>query len=90
MRTFYKDPDATLDYVWDWTDWLGNDTISSFTITPPNIELVVEGTPTELNGVITAFLTGGVLNKSYKIVCKILTNGGRTEDRSIRLIIKQK
>lgn len=89
MRTFYKDPDATLDYVWDWTDWLGNDTISSFTVTPPT-DITVEGTPTELDGVVTAFLSGGTLNKSYNVVCQVVTNVGRTDDRSIRLIIKQK
>ena len=27
MKTFVKDPAAILDYVWDWEDWLGVDTI---------------------------------------------------------------
>lgn len=89
MKTFTKDPDATLDYVWDWTDWLGNDTISSFTVTPPT-DITVEGTPTQLDGVVTAFLSGGTLNKSYIVVCEVITAGGRTDDRSIRLTIKQR
>lgn len=89
MKTFTKDPDATLDYVWDWTDWLGNDTISSFTVTPPT-DITVEGTPTQLDGVVTAFLSGGTLNKSYIVVCEVITDGGRTDDRSIRLTIKQR
>lgn len=89
MRTFYKDPEAILDYVWDWTDWLGNDTISSFQVTPPT-DILVEGDPTQLDGVVTAFLKGGTLNKSYIVVCEVVTNGGRTDDRSIRLIIEQR
>ena len=29
MKGFVKDPDATLDYSFDWSPWLGTDTIST-------------------------------------------------------------
>ena len=80
MKTFVKDPDAVLDYVWDWTDWLGEDTIESFVVTVP--EPLALDDKSEVNGIVTAWISGGVVNKAYVGECRIVTVDGRTEDRS--------
>ena len=84
--TILKDPDATLDYVWDWTAWLAEiaDTISTITITQET------GGPTtvsssHVSGLVTAFISGGTLGATHQVICKIVTAGGRTEERSIYL-----
>lgn len=83
MKTFLKDPAAILDYVWDWHDWLGTDTITeiSFTV-PEGITILEDPSPSELDGVVTAWFSGGTLNSSYIVTCKIVTVGGRTDERS--------
>ncbi len=32
MRTFEKDPDAVLDYQFDWSKWLDGDTITDVSV----------------------------------------------------------
>ena len=86
MKTFTKDPDSTLDYVWDWTEWLSGDTITNHSITvPADINLL---THTRLDGKVTGWFSGGTVGKSYTITCEIVTDGGRTDQRSARLVIK--
>jgi len=82
MRVFEKDPSALLDYHWDFSDWLGNDVISSFEFTTP-VDLVLEDS-SEAGGKVTGWFSGGTLNKSHVVVCQILTAGGRREQRSAR------
>lgn len=82
MKQFIKDKDAILDYVWDWSDWLGNDTISDVTVTPSSTDLTIVGDPIELDGVVTAFISGGQTDTSYLVTCKIVTAGLRTDERS--------
>lgn len=89
MKTFTKDPEAILDYVWDWSDWLQDDTIQTATVTPPT-GITVVGQPSILDGVVTAFLEGGEVGKAYVVTCNIETAGNRTDERSIRLIIEQR
>lgn len=96
-----KDPDAILDYLWDWTEWLaGNfdlvgsptvetDVITSFEVfavgSPAPIEV---GTLAQQGGLIVAFLAGGDLGQMHQVTCRVHTAGGRTDDRSIWLKIR--
>lgn len=88
LKTFYKDPDATLDYIWDWSDWLGDDgdTLSShiFTSSHP-LELTVEISEHSPQ-TATVWLKGGLSYSSYKVTCHVQTFGGRTEDRTAQFI----
>lgn len=88
--TFIKDPDATLDYTRDWTDWLaasGADAIvSSEWITPAGI--VVEAQSNTEN-TATIWVSGGTLGQRYQLVNRITTNGGRIDDRTIVIKIAQ-
>lgn len=85
--TYKKDDDATLDFAFDWSDWLAtSETISSYTITVPTgitLETVAPHAQSESAGVVTFWLSGGTANTWYKVACKIVTNAGRTDERTM-------
>ncbi|MFI6639934.1 hypothetical protein [Streptomyces sp. NPDC050504] len=84
---FTKDPQARLDYSWDWTDWLGaSDTVASATVTVP-AGLTAVGAPVVADAVVTQRVSGGVLGEVYTLVCQVTTVGGLIDERSIRLTI---
>ena len=84
----YKDPNATLDYGFDWTDWLNGDTINSSSwIIPSGL---TEGSNGHNSEVTWVWLSGGTAGQVYNLVNRIVTVGGRTEDQTITLIVKNK
>lgn len=85
---FIKDPDATLDYAVDWSDWLGNDTIDSVSWTVPAGISQVSVTNTTTKA--TIWVSGGTIGRVYTIVCRITTAAGRTDDRNVLLRIGNK
>lgn len=87
-NSYFKDPDAVLDYVWDWDAWLGSDTISSHSIIAES-GITVDSSSTTTT-VVTAWLSGGTVNTDYNVVCRIVTAGGRTDDRTSVIRIRSK
>ncbi len=87
MMLIDRDTHAVLDYTWDWGDegtWLGEDTISSATVT--GTDCTVESTlNTTLT--VTAWISGGSTPNPYA-VCHIVTAAGREEDRTIMFTMK--
>lgn len=85
-----KDPDAVLDYVFDWTDWLAPlaDVIVSVEWVPSAGITVVSSSNTSATA--TAFASGGVVDADEFLTCRITTSGGRTDDRTIRFSITQR
>lgn len=79
-----KDPDATLDWVFDWAAWLrSGETISTSTFTvSPGITL---GTTSNTVSTATAWLSGGSSGEPYILSNKITTNQGRIDERSITI-----
>ncbi len=88
-NTFFKDPDAVLDYGVDWTAWLGSDTIltSAWAVTPTGLAAERGSNTTKTT---TIWLRGGTLGQAYDVVNRITTTGGRTDDRSLKVIIRAK
>ena len=79
---FIKDPDAVLDYAFDWNTWLASgETISSHVVTVPTG--LTKDSDTESDGIVTVWLSGGTAGTSYNVACKIVTSDARTEERSI-------
>lgn len=83
IPTFIKDPDAIIDFVWDWTLWLqSNETISSSTFF-----ITGAGLTTPSNSFTTVktavFLAAGTIGTTYTVTNRIVTNQGRTDERSI-------
>lgn len=85
--TIKKDPQATLDYPFDWAEWLTpiGDSIASVTFTvDPSLTKVSQSFTSY---VATAVISGGVAGTTVPVACKIVTNGGRTDERTINLKI---
>lgn len=88
VKTWTKDPDAVLDYTLDWSEWLDSDTISSAAwAAPTGITIDSTTTTTTLSAV---WLSGGTHGTDYDVRCRVVTAGGRTDDRTIRLQVRHR
>jgi 3-phenylpropionate/cinnamic acid dioxygenase small subunit len=86
---FHKDPDAILDYQIDWSDWLDQaEAIASYEIIPDD-GITVDSDEIE-DGVITVWLSGGLEGRVYSVTCRVTTDAGRVDDRSIIIICADK
>lgn len=88
LKTFFKDPDAVLDYELDWTPWLGLDTIVISTWTVPTG--ITKDSDTNTPTSATIWLSGGTVGTKYDLTNHITTAAGREDDRTITISIKQK
>lgn len=89
MTTFRKDPDATLDYAFDWTDWLDDgETISNYTVTAPTG--LTKDSDSRDGPVVTVWLSGGTAGVSYTVTNHVVTSEGREDDRSFTLKCRQR
>lgn len=103
---FIKDPGAVLDYIWDWKaatngtdgadgDWLeAGETISThtITITPAGTGALTKDSSsiTGVNTSVTAMLSSGADGVDYTVTCHIVTNQGRTDERSIVVQVRNR
>ncbi len=93
MTTYVKDPDAVLDYKWDWkaktngsgtSDWLDTtETITAYTVTADTGITVDSSSITDSNTSVTVWLSGGTAGARYHVSCRITTSAGRTDERTI-------
>lgn len=88
VRNFIKDPDALLPYLWDWSEWLAGDTITTHTVTATTGLTVSAHSQTDT--AVTAWLDGGTAGQSYTVTCHIVTAAGLEDDRSIELTVAQR
>ncbi len=79
MLRFVKQPNETLDYQFDYTQWIpAGDSISSATVTATGLML---GSKTIENGVVVRqFISGGTDGTTYEVTCQITTAQGRVKD----------
>ncbi len=91
---YVKDPDARLDYMVDWSDWLAEgDTIVTAQIDiAPQGELAVDGLPAVVGAgaQVQTWLTGGVRRKRYTLTCRVTTAAGRTDDRTSVVFVEER
>jgi hypothetical protein len=86
--TFTKDPNAVLDYSVDWSRWLAGDEIStSEWIVPAGLTKITDTMTTTKT---TVWLSGGTADQSYTVTNRIVTTGGRTEDRSFVVKVEER
>jgi hypothetical protein len=101
MATKKKDPDATLDYGFNWNapspqgPYLEpGDTITNSTWTledPPDNALVIGATSIDdtTHTVTIVWLSAGTIGNVYKLANHITTAAGRTDERSLSIEIKE-
>lgn len=96
MTVFLKDPDSTVDYQVDWSDYLAEDspadTISTSTwfISPSTSPGLTSSNESKTDSTTTAFFSGGIRKTVYRATNRIVTTGGRTEDRSVVIRVGQR
>lgn len=90
-----KDPESTLSYQIDWSDWMpSGDEISSSswsieTITDDSDNLSTTGNTNTTTGT-TITLTGGTEGNIYKVYNTIVTTNSLTERRYFRVKVKSR
>lgn len=89
IASYYKDPDAVLDYGLDWSSWLADgETISTSTWTVPSG--ITKDSDSNDGTSTTVWLSGGTAGTVYTVANKIVTSTGRTEERSILIQVKER
>lgn len=84
-KVFFKDPDATLDYFWDWTAYAGESQIVHYDfIVPPGIEEVNRSRD---GNRCYLWLKGGQRGNVYNVTCRVTFDSGVVDDRSIRISV---
>lgn len=90
IREWVHDPDAELDYVEDWSAWLETgDTIDSSSVVVVEGDVVVEA-QTNDDTSITAWISGGTVGTDAYVTFRAVTAGGRTDDRTIKLQVRER
>ena len=88
--TGIKDPNAVLDYPISFAAWLADisDTYASHTITTTGG--LVCTSSSQAAGVITPVLSGGTAKTTASFTVRIVTTGGRVDDRTFWLKIQER
>lgn len=86
---FIRDPDSVLDFRWDWSEWLssGENIIEAILIVSAGLTL---DSSSHTDTTVTAWLSGGTVDDLYAATCRISTNQGRIDDRTIWLVTRQR
>lgn len=85
--TYKKDPDATLDYTFDWSAWLTPIADSIVSVTWVLTSGITKVSESHTTTTATAFISGGVVDATEELTCRITTAGGRIDDRTVSLDI---
>jgi len=91
MADFTKDPNAVLDYSFDWSDWLtGGETIATSTWLNPD-SLTINTTANTTTTTVV-WVTGGTAGKTYRLTNRIVTNSSptRTDDRTLSIEVQDR
>ena len=88
--TFTKDPDAVLDYSVDWLLWLAGDQISSSEWILEQGATIEKITDTFTTSRTVVWLSGGDKGITYLVTNRIVTAGGRTDDRTISVKVEDR
>ena len=86
-QRFDKDDDARLDYVIDWTEWLGGDIIN--TSSWETEEGLLIDADTNDGSRTTVWVSGGTIGVIYDVTNHIITDAGREDERTIRIYVRE-
>lgn len=98
LKKYFKDPNSTIDYVFDFAGLLNStghenyleygETISSATALSSSADLNIDSVIKIRNDTaVQVWVSGGVLSASYVLTVRITTSSNRVDDRSITIII---
>jgi hypothetical protein len=81
-----KDPDATIDYQLDWSDWLVDDDVLAGVSWSVATGLTQEATVHD-DTTATVWVSGGTIDEEYLVTCEITTSDGRVENQSFTVVV---
>lgn len=86
-----KDPQARLPFTMNWAQWLageGGDIIESVEWSVPDgITQENSPAPSHTDDMATLWLSGGSAGQTYDITCRVLTAGGRIDERTLSVTV---
>jgi hypothetical protein len=95
-----KDPDAVLDYKFDWaastngtgsSDWLASgETIATKTVTVPSGLTKDSDSLADTNTSVLVWLSGGTAETDYEVICHITTSDSRQDDRTLTVKVRER
>ena len=86
-----KDPDAIVDYAFDWTEWLDDDTITDHTITIEDSETAQADSSEIVDDTkIRVWISGGEVRDRVSVACSITTANGRTDERTFYIRVVER
>lgn len=84
-----KDPDAVLDFGFDWSDWLATgETISTSEWTVE--DGITKDSDTNDTTKSTIWLSGGTAGITYELTNTITTSASRTDERSMKIRVVER
>ncbi len=81
---FTLDPDATDHFDFNWAADLQDDTIDTYEIVL--LDGLTQVSLTRTGNHVRVFLSGAVDGRVYRVTNRITTDGGRTLDKTIRIL----
>lgn len=90
--TIIKDPNALLDYTFNWTAWLAGvvDKIITVDFNVSNSATAIVQQTYFSDTHATAWVSGGVVGEKITLRCRIYTEEGRIDDRTGYLKVKER
>ena len=80
-KSFRIDPDAVKDYEFEWSGFLGADTIASYTLTAAGAVEIVNDSRTDT--AVTVWVRDVEDGATGTVTCHIVTAAGREDDRTM-------
>ncbi len=89
MCDFVKDPNAVLDFGFDWSDWLAaGETLTVSTWSVPSG--ITEESNTNSTTTTTIWLSGGTAEHEYEVTNHVTTSAGREDDRTLNIKLQER
>lgn len=87
-----KDPDAELDYTFDWSEWLNglSLTVANCAWVTPASAISIVNQSHEVTGESTVRVGGGIDGESYEIVNYIENERGEKDNRTLLVTVREK
>lgn len=84
ITDWVKDPDATLDWRWDWSEWLADGEVIIASTMTVSAGLVMDSNSFSATST-TVWLSGGTAGQPYSVANRITTSAGRIDERTITI-----
>ncbi len=84
ITDWLKDPDATLDWRFDWTEWLDDGETITGSVMTVSAGLVLVSQTNSVSAA-TVWLSGGTTGAVYSVANRITTSAGRIDERTLTI-----